>query len=205
MSDHIASRLAIHESCHATAMFLLNMPIRSIQIGENEGVVHHPYTDDSFDNIVSLLAPHRLEDAYGWEPSGDDWDEKEVTRILRKHVSVSAIPQARAVLEEAADQLVLSSKFDTLRRALSRHLKPGTYMTGPEAEEILLEAYEKNAALMAPVKCRELHGRARGPAHRPWFEVTLHGKLLYRGADERQAKIVQSQNPGSLKVGSIYG
>jgi hypothetical protein len=44
---------------------------------------------------------------------------------------------------------VLSSTFDALRRALSPHLGPGTYMTGQEAEAILLEAYERDRRLMA--------------------------------------------------------
>ena len=54
-----------------------SLPAR-YQIGENEGVVYHPASDDSFNEVVSLLAPHRLEEAYGWAPGGDDWDEKEV-------------------------------------------------------------------------------------------------------------------------------
>jgi hypothetical protein len=104
---------------------LLNRPIHSIEIGETEGIVRVPPTDDPFDAVVALLAPHALEDCLGFEPSGDDTDEREVDAILRRHVSAAAIAQARAVLEEAADQLVVSATFDILRRALSPHLGPG--------------------------------------------------------------------------------
>lgn len=177
MSSHVASRLAIHEACHAAADYLLGVQVHSISIGESEGVVHTVPTDNSFDAAVGLLAPHALEDALGFERSGDDWDDRQVDRILRRHVTASAIPEARAVLEEAADAMVASPMFDTLRRALSRHLKPGTYMTGEEAEKILLGAYERDRWLMAkPVSVGrvEAHAASRsGPRvalirhHRP--------------------------------------
>ena len=203
MSDHIASRLAIHESCHAVAMFLLGMPIHSIEIGENEGVVHHPSSDDSFDLIVSLLAPHRFEQAMGWQPSGDDYDEKEVERILRRHVSAAAIPQARAVLEEAADQLVVSGTFDTLRHALSPHLGPGSYLTGEEVEEILHEALQQHAELYRKAwPSLERHSTSGG-----WWIVTVPGpggRMVYRGSDQHEAKRVQRREGGTL-TGSIYG
>jgi len=142
-----------------------------------------------------LLAPHRLEEAYGWAPSGDDWDEKEVTRILRKHVSAAAMPQARAVLEEAADALVASPAFDPLRRALSKHLKPGTYMTGQEAEAILLEAYERDRRLMAKPAPRarvEAHDAGRS---RPRVPFIQH----HRSPDHPDWCIVCREYPGWWK------
>lgn len=142
MSDHIASRLAIHESCHAAADFLLNRPIHSVQIGQNDGIVRVGPTEDPFAAIVALLAPHTLEDALGFERSGDDSDERAVEDILHRYVLPADIPEARAALHAAADELVVSLKFDTLRRALSKHLKSDTYLTGDEVEEILLEALE---------------------------------------------------------------
>lgn len=82
-------------------------------------------------------------------------------------MSASSIPQVRVVLEEAADALVLSPAFDPLRRALSRHLKPGTYMTGQEAEAILLEAYEERDPERPST---ERHSQV-GPVVAPWFKV----------------------------------
>jgi hypothetical protein len=98
-----------------------------------------------------------------FQRSPDDWDDREVDRILREHVSAAALPEARKVLEQAADALVLSAPFDTLRRALSKHLKPNTFMTGDEAEAILLEAYEKYAAMQAAYR-RSISGRRESPS-----------------------------------------
>jgi hypothetical protein len=72
-------------------------------------------------------------------------------------------PRLAKVLEQAADALVLVAPFDTLRRALSKHLKPNTFMTGDEAEAILLEAYEKYAAMQAAYR-RSISGRRESPS-----------------------------------------
>ena len=144
--EHAAARVAIHEACHAVADFMRGARVHSIQVGQYEGVVHAQRHADTFDECITLLAPHALEDMFGWDRSGDPRDEAEVDRILRANVSdPSAIPQARAVLEEAAAQLVTNGTFDTLRRALSPHLKPGTRMSGDEVEEILFAALDDYA------------------------------------------------------------
>jgi len=204
---HIASRLAIHEACHAVADFLLGNEIHSIEIGETEGIVRSVPTDDSFNAVVALLAPHALEDGLGFERSGDDFDDREADRILRKHVSAAALPQALAVLQEAADALVLSGPFDTLRRALSKHLGPGTYMTGQQAEEILLAALEQHSALMAPVKRRVERHSSYEPRYAPWYEVADRAtkRLLYKGADLHEAERIHHATPDSVLVGSLYG
>ena len=205
--QHVAARLAIHESCHATANYLLGMRVTSIQIGETEGVVHVEQHEDSFDRCVALLAPHAIEDALGLPRSGDGSDDDRVDSILRSLVAQSAIPAARAVLEEAADKLVGSGAFDSLRRTLSSHLKPGTVLTGDEVDEILAPAFEaynathgtRSVGRSAP----ERHSAA--PPLSPWYIVSVGKRELYRGPSYEQAKRVQAQHPRSMLVGSLWG
>ena len=202
--QHAAARVAIHEACHAVADFMRGSRIWSIEVGDYEGVVHSQKHDNTFDECVALLAPHALEDMFGWERSGDPRDEAEVDRILRANVSsLEAIPQARAVLEEAAGQLVTSGMFDTLRRALSPHLKPGTRLNGDEVESILFEALERHQELYGG-RGTERHSRS-APAIAPWYIVSGGGRELYRGSDEQAARRVQAAHPRSTLVGSLWG
>ena len=53
---YIASRVAVHEACHAVANYILGREMHSAEMSDNEGIVRVVPTDDPFDAIVSLLA-----------------------------------------------------------------------------------------------------------------------------------------------------
>jgi hypothetical protein len=205
--DHTA-RLAIHEACHAVAHFIFGHEIGSAEIYENEGVVRYVKTDDPFENAVSLLAPRALETMFGWKRSGDAGpgsDEYEVMSLLRRNVASASIPEALAVLKEAADELVSSARFDTLRRALSSVLVKERILQGVEIEEILREADERHARLTRKPTSGIGRHSSSGPRIAPWYIVSLDGRELYHGPSLTEAKRVQAQHAHSKCVGSIYG
>ena len=70
-TKYIRSRLAIHEAGHAVANFLTGRKIHSVQITDHEGLVRVEPTEDVFNAVVALMAPHAYEEAFGSEPSGD--------------------------------------------------------------------------------------------------------------------------------------
>jgi SAM-dependent methyltransferase len=99
-----------------------------------------------------------------FERSGDDWDDREVDRILRKHVFAATLPR---LVRSSRRRLTrwTSAPFDTLKRALSKHLKPNTYMSAPGGDSDLAEADGEYAA------DAEERPRSAGPAGRPTAAV----------------------------------
>jgi hypothetical protein len=103
-------------------------------------------------------------------------------------------------LEEAADELVSSDRFDTLVRALSPILRRERVLQGVEMTEILREADERHSLT------RNLERHSQSSTTGPWYEVTYHGgKLLYAGPNHLRAEQVQAAHRGSMLVGSLWG
>ena len=107
---------------------------------------------------------------FGLEPSGDTSDEDEVIAILRQTVAAATVPQARAVLEEAAEELVSTARFEPLVRALAPVLRSKRILQGVEIEEILRQVEEWNRRLeRIPTSRVERH--SLGTRFGPWYEV----------------------------------
>ena len=202
MTDYTA-RLAIHESCHCVANFLLHREIVDAEITDNEGIVRVVATDDTFDAIVALLAPLVREEMLGFEPSGDTGDEDEAMAILRRSVAPGTVDQAFGVLWEAAGELVASARFDSLVRALAPILRRERVLQGIEIEQILLEADQRSESL---TRKPGLERHSLSPTDGPgWWLVTIGGRVIYRGSDQAHAKRLQVATHGAMLTGSVYG
>jgi hypothetical protein len=170
------ARLAIHEAAHAAANFLLGLKIYSIDIGETEGIVRHARSRDTYAWCLAKLAPRAYEEAFGYAPSGDTWDEDQVMARLRREISPGSVPQARAVLGEAADKLVCTARFDALVRSLSPIVKRDKHLTGERAEEILLEAALAQHSLMAEPSAQRYGPRDACAYRRPADRSLVRGQ-----------------------------
>jgi hypothetical protein len=164
MSNHIRNRLAVHEAAHAAANLILGMTIHSVQIRETDGVVKVEPGADTFDRCVALLAAGIYDMMSGQEPSGDTFDQDEVSRILGRQVAPSAIPEALAVLEEAAVELAGSVRFRQITRTIAQRLLREGTLAGSEVEDIF-DAIERDRRLTATRRHSiETHDGRRRPS-----------------------------------------
>jgi len=81
---YIRSRLAIHEAGHAVANFLTGRKIGPDH--RSRGSCASGATEDVFNAVVALMAPHAYEEAFGSEPSGDRFDADEIEDTAAKRI-----------------------------------------------------------------------------------------------------------------------
>jgi hypothetical protein len=199
--------IAMHEAAHCVAMYLQGRKIDAVRVWKTDGSVRPvgKPSEDPFGHAVALLAGKAFMGSLGLPDGDDDKDFVRASFVVAEQFldHPEAAKQAFGAVCEATEALVRTPRFIDLTTALAPKLAKGGYLhLGSEVERFLRENERSESHSL------ESHSRSESQARiAPWYEVTARpgGRLLYRGSDERQAKIVQSQNPGSLRIGSLYG
>jgi len=151
--------------------------------------------EDVFAAAVCALAGEAFERSIGLSVLGGRADLERADELLKTVVSGQALNEAAAVVEEAAISLVESERFQRMAFALAPVITKERYVGAKQIRRILEEADPDR-----DTHARELHSVET--LQGPWFRVTQDGRVVYRGASQREAYAAQRSSPGSTLVGS---
>lgn len=193
--DHSLA-IALHESAHAAMNYLTGRESTFATVGHRRGRVHVEASPDAVDEALGFLAGPAFDHSLGLD-HGSPSDIDKARAVLRADgLDGAELEELMRRTAETALEIVGSEQFQTLAHALAPELAK-RYVMGRSEIHAFLEAHD-------PTRASERHSAAPTRRRTPWYEVTLHGELIYRGPSHSEAKAVQARHPRSVLVGSEW-
>jgi hypothetical protein len=145
--------IAAHEAGHATACYVLGVPIDTVQAwnGDGRNQVRSDFDHDWFDLARIALAGRAFIEHLGLTPLSDNAHDRKVAAECVFKALVSSLDDDRADLdqevgvavmefvEQATRELVSTDRFRGLALDLSCELAQRNWIFGPEAERFLYD------------------------------------------------------------------